>query len=129
MADPVKKYASNGTVLADGQVLVETMDFEYESQNGAKLVKNLSGQGGASFGRADVKGSFNFSVPRVDTERLELIRKYQRQQGVRLAYRTAGIAMRADVVLSGMKLASKTDEADTFSMDFIGFEEPVQQTG
>lgn len=125
----MKLYASNGTVLVEGQVLIETLDFEYESQNGAKLVKNLSGQGGASFGRADVKGSFNFSVPRADTERLSLIRRYQNQQGLRLAYRTAGIAMRADVVLTSIKLASKTDEADTFSADYIGFEEPVQQAG
>lgn len=125
----MKLYASNGTVIADGQALLEATDIDYESQNGAKLVKVLSGQGGASFGRSDVKGSLNFAVPRVDTERLALIRKYQGQRGITLAYRTAGIAMRADVVLSSIKLASKTDEADTFSAEFIGFEEPVQQTG
>lgn len=125
----MKLYASNGTVLLDGQVLIEAIDIDYESQNGAKLVKPLSGQGGVSFGRSDVKGSFNFAVPRADTERLRLIRSYQNQQGLRLSYRTAGIAMRADIVLTGIKLASKSDESDTFSADFIGFEEPVQQTG
>jgi hypothetical protein len=122
----MKRYAANATVVADGQVLIEVEGFDYESSNNAKLVKNLAGQGGAAFGRADVKGSFNFTVPQVDTERLALIRKYQRQQGIILQYRSAGIAMRADVILSNMKLGSKTDEADTFSMDFIGFEEPVQ---
>lgn len=125
----MKIYASNGTVQADGQTLIEATDIEYESQNGAKLVKPLSGQGGVAFGRSDVKGSFNFAVPRNDTERLGLIRKYQNQQGIRLAYSTAGIKMRADIVMTGIKLASKTDEADTFSADYIGFEEPVQQSG
>lgn len=122
----MKKYASNGTVVADGQVLIEVEGIEYDSKNNAKLVKNLAGQGGASFGRAEVSGSMNFTVPQIDTERLELVRKYQRQQGVVLQYRTAGIAMRADIVMSGIKLASKTDESDTFSIDYIGFEEPVQ---
>jgi hypothetical protein len=124
----MKLYASNGTVLIDGQTLIEALDIDYESSNAAKLMKPLSGQGGVAFGRSDVKGSFNFAVPRADTERLALIRKYQNQQGLRLAYRTAGIAMRADVVLTSIKLASKSDDADTFSADYIGFEEPVQQT-
>lgn len=125
----MKLYASNGTVIADGQALIESVKLDYESSNNAKLVKNLVGQGGVAFGRSDVKGSIEFSVPRQDTERLVLIRKYQNQQGIVLMYRTAGIAMRADVVFSNIKLGSQTDEADTFSMDYIGFEEPVQRTG
>lgn len=125
----LKRYASNGTVLVDGQVLIETAKITFGLANNAKLVKNLSGQGGVAFGRSEVKGSLEFTVPRVDTERVRLIRQYQNQQGVTLAYRTAGIAMRADVVLSEIELSSTTDEADTFTASYIGFEEPVQQTG
>lgn len=125
----LKPYSTNGTVLADGQVLIETAKITFGLSNNAKLVKNLAGQGGVAFGRSEAKGSLEFTVPRVDTERLALIRKYQRQQGVTLAYRTGGIAMRADVVFSELELSSATDEADTFTTNYIGFEEPVQQTG
>lgn len=122
----LKRMATNGTVLADGQVLIEAAKITWKSANGLKIMQNLSGQGGAAYGRPKVEGTIEFTVPELDAERRALIRKYQNQQGITLSYRTGGTAMRADVGLGEMEASSTTDEPDTFSMSFAGIEEPVQ---
>ena len=123
------KFATNGFISIDNQVVAHTTEVSWSSKNNGKLQKSLTGQKGATTGEPEAEVQGKCITPKVATERRRIIEAYQSGTEITVVYRTANGELRAKGVITSCSLMSRVDEGDEFDFTFTGHEDPIRQVG